>query len=311
MTSSSTRPLVSWGIPVYNGARTFPEALKSLAAQDYSPLEIIISDNASTDDTGSMCREFAQQHSHVKYIRQTENIGPTRNFRSVLDLARGEYFLWGAHDDFWEPNYVTALVSALTQKPDAILVTPRIKHVNPDRSQSKHQDDRPALGQTRLENLARLYEDHACSWIYGLFRRDWLLGHFDQVRNIYGGDLIWMVESLLSSTITGTDETCLYKRVGKNGFVPTSELEHLRKWRVLYQGLMSACDNCALTDIEKQQARKLTNDYAYRKAIHRKNPFKFMKRLAMGTWLKMTESIPVTQHDAHLNLQVQSPRKAA
>lgn len=92
-------PQVSIGMPVYNGATFIREALDSLLAQSFSDFELIISDNASTDGTEIICREYAEKDERIRYVRQAENLGPTANFKFVLDEAVGEYFMWAAHDD--------------------------------------------------------------------------------------------------------------------------------------------------------------------------------------------------------------------
>lgn len=92
-------PLVSIGVPVYNEARFLAESLSALAEQSYRNLEIIISDNASTDQSEKICRDVAQRDSRIKYIRQTSNMGSAANFELVRARAKGRYFMWGAEHD--------------------------------------------------------------------------------------------------------------------------------------------------------------------------------------------------------------------
>ena len=97
--NEAQHPLVSIGVPVFNGEKGLAKALDSLLEQDYDKLEIIISDNASTDRTEALCLEYAEKDQRIRYVRQTENIGGVYNFKFVLDEAVGEYFMWAAHDD--------------------------------------------------------------------------------------------------------------------------------------------------------------------------------------------------------------------
>lgn len=101
--------LVSVGMPVYNGEAFLRDALNSLLSQTHGNLEIIISDNCSTDKTEQICLEYKAKDSRIRYVRQALNIGATANFNYVLKQASGEYFLWAAHDDRWSPNYVELL----------------------------------------------------------------------------------------------------------------------------------------------------------------------------------------------------------
>lgn len=94
-----TNPKVSIGMPVYNGEPFIREALDSLLAQTFTDFELIISDNASTDDTEEICQNYASKDSRIRYIRQPKNLGASYNFQFVLDEAVGEYFMWAAHDD--------------------------------------------------------------------------------------------------------------------------------------------------------------------------------------------------------------------
>lgn len=108
------KPLVSIGMPVYNGEKYIRQALDSLLAQDYGHFELIISDNASTDGTPEICREYAARDSRIAYYRNQENMGAAWNFKRVLDLAAGEYFMWLPHDyRLLDANYLSTLINGI------------------------------------------------------------------------------------------------------------------------------------------------------------------------------------------------------
>lgn len=92
-------PLVSIGMPVYNAERFLDEALDSLLAQTFTDYELIISDNASTDITESICRTYERNDTRIRYVRQPYNIGMLANFQFVLHQSVGKYFMWAAADD--------------------------------------------------------------------------------------------------------------------------------------------------------------------------------------------------------------------
>lgn len=121
MTKSETPTLVSIGMPTYNGEKTICRALDSLLAQDFKDFELIISDNASTDSTGNICQQYAMSDPRVRYYRNERNIGVVANFNRSLHLARGKYFMWAADDDFWDSSFVSCMVDALNNNPDAVL----------------------------------------------------------------------------------------------------------------------------------------------------------------------------------------------
>ena len=107
-------PKVSIGMPVFNGAKFIRAALDSLLAQTFTDFELVISDNASTDDTETICREFVSQDCRIRYVRQPVNLGAFGNFFHVLTLAKGQYFMWMAHDDMVsDMNYLAHLVKAI------------------------------------------------------------------------------------------------------------------------------------------------------------------------------------------------------
>ncbi|WP_372521549.1 glycosyltransferase family 2 protein [Sulfuricaulis sp.] len=114
-------PLASIGVPVYNEERFIRESLQSLSLLDYTNLEIIISDNASTDRTGEICREFASKDARISYFRFEQNRGVTENFRRVFDLSHGKYFMWASGHDLWMPNIVSKCVEMLEEMPAAVI----------------------------------------------------------------------------------------------------------------------------------------------------------------------------------------------
>lgn len=109
-------PRISVGMPVYNGEKYISDAIDSLLLQTYTDFELIISDNASSDGTEKICLEYAKKDSRIRYVRQIKNQGGFCNFKFVLDEARGEYFMWLAHDDYIEPDsYLEKLVQPLVE----------------------------------------------------------------------------------------------------------------------------------------------------------------------------------------------------
>ena len=106
-------PLVSVGLPTYNGAATIGRAIESVLAQDYPSLELVISDNASTDETAALCQTYAATDTRVRFLRHETNKGPAENFAEVLRKSRGEFFMWLGDDDWLDPSYVRLCVEAL------------------------------------------------------------------------------------------------------------------------------------------------------------------------------------------------------
>jgi glycosyltransferase involved in cell wall biosynthesis len=123
---NASSPLISVGLPVRNGAHRVQTAIESVLAQDYEHLELVICDNASTDSTEEICREFARSDERIGYHRHAENIGLMNNFVTAMRLARGEFFRWISYDDRLEPNCLSRCAEVLTSDERLLLVTSQI-----------------------------------------------------------------------------------------------------------------------------------------------------------------------------------------
>ncbi|MGH7341774.1 MAG: glycosyltransferase family 2 protein, partial [Candidatus Rokuibacteriota bacterium] len=175
-------PLVTIGVPVFNGARFLAGALTSAVEQDYGNVEIVIADNASTDGTGEICREFAKKHAGVRWLRNSAHLDLMANFRKVLEVARGKYFTWLAADDLLSsPSYVARCAAVMERAPDVVLcgtATHTLDYEHPgsvsttllDRL-SEERDWREA----RLEFFRVPCRDQLYLAFYGLYRREALV----------------------------------------------------------------------------------------------------------------------------------------
>lgn len=121
MTAEHAPPTVSIGLPVYNGEDYLRESLDALLAQTYTDFELIISDNASTDATAEICREYAERDPRIRYVRQEANIGAAPNHNVPAALARGRYFKWASDDDLYRPELLAKCVEAIEQRPYHVL----------------------------------------------------------------------------------------------------------------------------------------------------------------------------------------------
>jgi len=127
---AANQPLVSIGIPVYNGETFLRAALDSLLAQDYENFELIISDNASTDGTAAICQEYAAKDRRIQFHQNDKNLGATYNFTRVRDLASGKYFMWAADHDLWHPTLLSKTLAVLESDPEVVLCYPRAERID-------------------------------------------------------------------------------------------------------------------------------------------------------------------------------------
>ena len=253
-------PLVSIGLPVFNGERYIPQALDSLLAQSYDNFELNISDNASTDGTEEICRLYAAKDHRVHYYRQPRNVGLMGNWRCVLQLASGEYFLWAQHDDCWSMNYIGTLLACLLACPNAILAAGRTLYIDVDGNPYPlDPDDAPVRhGNGNLSTAKQLLQQHAQGWLHGLFRRDELLRLVPTffAGDSWGADIVFVLELCLNKEIVGSDAAVMYKRVtgGING--PKTPRQRV-KWQCWFAGaLLQVIRKSSLSTNEKREVFK-------------------------------------------------------
>ena len=123
-------PLVSVGLPVFNGERFLPASLASLMGQTFTDFELIISDNASTDRTPEICQDLARSDSRVRYFRQRVNIGAPANWNFVAREARGRFFKWCSDSDVCLPQLLESCSAELLKQPQAVLCAGRTGYVD-------------------------------------------------------------------------------------------------------------------------------------------------------------------------------------
>jgi len=167
---STGPPLVSVGLAIYNEEKFLREALDSLLAQDYPNMELIISDNASTDATQAISLEFAASHPRVSYHRNEKNIGATENFNSAFRLSKGEYFMWAGGHDLWAPTYISSCVEVLEGDKTVVVCNSQAQIMSADRSVLATFRQIDTRGKTLLVR-SNLLLWHVSAWVaYSVFR---------------------------------------------------------------------------------------------------------------------------------------------
>ncbi|WP_209329407.1 glycosyltransferase [Lunatimonas salinarum] len=110
---SKQTPLVSIAICTYNGEKYLAEQLESLLRQTYTPLEIVLVDDRSTDGTWQLANQYAIRFPQLRVLQNTENLGYQKNFEKALGLCLGTFVCPSDQDDIWEPSKVEKLVSQI------------------------------------------------------------------------------------------------------------------------------------------------------------------------------------------------------
>ncbi len=119
---ANSEPLVSVGLPTFNRPAGLKKCLETIIRQSYTNLEIIVSDNCSTDElVQQVILEFAAKDSRIRHFRQSVNIGLEENFNFVYAQASAGYFIWVSDDDYFDTNYIAECVGFLQQNTDHVL----------------------------------------------------------------------------------------------------------------------------------------------------------------------------------------------
>jgi glycosyltransferase involved in cell wall biosynthesis len=229
--ASGSIPGVSVGLPVYNGARFIAEAIDSILGQSFAELELIISDNASTDSTQEICERYARSDRRVLYFRQPVNLGAPRNWNFVADKARGRYFKWASANDFVDREFIAKTSDVLESDEGTVLCYGRTWIV--DESTDERQlydgdmavtDDRPSARFIRVCRMFRL--NNALS---GLFRLDML--RRTRLNQVYpASDIPLLAEMALLGRFRMLADPLLYRRIGQHSFsslLSTAKLQEL------------------------------------------------------------------------------------
>ena len=192
MTTTSSSP-VTIGMPIYNEERFLEETLRSLAAQDYPNLTVIISDNASTDRTGEIASTFANDDERFVYSRCEENVGVAENFRRVTEMAESKYFMWAAGHDLWSPNLISECVVALEESEEGSIAVAPSWWVDQDGQRDNRDTSYPDLSSKGV--FSRFF---AVLWgnmhpVLGLMRTEYLRTTRN-VQTFAGADLVLLTE---------------------------------------------------------------------------------------------------------------------
>ena len=211
--------VLSVGMPVFNGEKFIREALDSLLAQTFTDFELIISDNASTDGTEAICREYASKDGRIRYVRQAENLGSVANFKYVLDEAVGEYFMWAAADDVWDKNWVETLLPVSVS--GQCLAFGIVQTIDGNGNHMQHPANRRKFNYTgsRLVRRLKYYSEPSflgkANPIYGIYPKNLVANDVFNVleEDAEGVDMLFLYRLLADADIRGGAAVFLYKRI--------------------------------------------------------------------------------------------------
>ncbi len=189
-------PQVTIGLPVYNGKRYLRAAIDSALNQSFGDLELLIADNASTDETQAICQDYAARDPRVRYVRHDVNCGAFRNFQFVTANAKGRLITWLASDDILERDFVAEAVTFFDERPEAALVMTDVVIIDENGSVTdveRLDDIRVSIPwETRIRAFFTYPISNAYFCIYGVMRTDAcqeVMGNMSQPRFVRGVEL--------------------------------------------------------------------------------------------------------------------------
>ena len=119
-------PLVTVGIPVFNGENNIARVTELILDQDYTNIEILFSDNCSSDNSNVIIHELSLRNKNIRLIRSKVNLGALANINSLFENAQGKYMLIASLDDSWSRDFITNSVKIMQNSPNASLCIPRV-----------------------------------------------------------------------------------------------------------------------------------------------------------------------------------------
>lgn len=207
------KPLVSVCIPAYNRAEKLKRAVEKLIICSYKNIEIIISDNASSDNTKDICMDLEKLDRRVKYFRQAENIGPTKNFEFTYAKAKGKYFLWLGDDDYLDHDYIKICVDELEFDPSLVLVSGLGAYYRNGKELSYYGNIvQPNSATPLLRAMKYLWSAGESSILYGVYRADAVKDC--RMPNCLAGDYIWVADVLLKGMAKVIPITFIHREFG-------------------------------------------------------------------------------------------------
>jgi len=204
-------------MPTYNGSATIAGSLRSILDQDFDDLEVIVSDNASTDDTVAIVTAIAEHDPRVLLVTNPTNRGAAQNYNETVSRARGKYFTWQADDDECEPSFLSRCVAELEAHPDAVLAHPWTRVINDDRVIERElQDNLHIDSADPIHRLRRAIANvRYCNEVFGVISTD-VLRRSAQIAPFPGSDNTLLLELSLHGKFVVVPEYLFLRRPGRS-----------------------------------------------------------------------------------------------
>lgn len=213
-TESASR--VCLAMPLYNETEVLTEALDSLLAQTYSNFELVVLDDSTKEEPGEIVKQYAQNDSRIRYLRNPTRKGMIRNWRACVDAAGSDarYFAWVGDHDLWDPNWLQRLVDVLDSDPRVVLTYPASVRIHGDGTDAlRFSQVFDTRGKRTLKRIYSIYR-HAAGFgnmVYGLYRLD-ALHRAGRFRSLLLPDVVLLWELALEGQFRQVHQHLWYRR---------------------------------------------------------------------------------------------------
>ncbi len=211
---NNNNDLVTIAVPTYNRLETLKRTLKSIQAQTYTNIEILISDNCSKgEEIQKYLVDFSKSEPRCTVYFQEKNIGSINNFNFLKEKRNGSYFMWLADDDFIAPNYIESCVNFFKSNEDYVLVGGNVSYIRPDNTLSTVEKTiiENDCAKERVLNYYKNVDDNGI--FYGLYRSH-VLNNINMLP-LLGGDLFFIAEVAFQGKISTTSETWIHREASR------------------------------------------------------------------------------------------------
>lgn len=220
--TGSTVPRITVGMPVRNAQRYVAQAIESVLAQTSADLELVVSDNASTDGTADIVQRYLQQDGRIRYYRFEVNRGAAHNWNAVALHARGCYFKWLAGSDEMAPQLLEQCAHVLDTQPDVVLAFGRTRWMDENGQPLQLcEHDFAVVGDSPSERFTQVARDLSINnQVNAGLIRTAALRHTRLMGNYPSSDLVLMAELALQGKFVLLPHELFRRRTGADVSTP-------------------------------------------------------------------------------------------